>query len=244
MRKSITLLLLFTTVFAAAQQDYRTWLRGKVLYQDSSVVAANILNTNSENATITDDNGEFAIEVKLGDELIISSVQYEIRAIIITKDILQRNRLVVDVNEKITALDEVVVSPTRPEKFLDLQEEEFKKFDYTSDKSTRVENEILRKNQLYEGVDFVNIFKLMYKSLRKKKANEGDEFTYAPSDVIRQIYPDAFFTTQLNIPPSKIGLFLEYIDGRLQTKDLLKKENEFQLMDFLIKQSEKFAKTQ
>mgnify|MGYP001348233538 FL=1 len=149
-----------------------------------------------------------------------------------------------DVNEKITVLDEVVVSPTRPEKFLDLQEEEFKKFDYTSDKSTRVENEILRKNQLYEGVDFVNIFKLMYKSLRKKKADEGDEFTYAPSDVIRQIYPDAFFTTQLNIPPNKIGLFLEYIDGRLQTKDLLKKENEFQLMDFLIKQSEKFAKTQ
>ena len=42
MRKSITLLLLFTAVFAAAQQDYRTWLRGKVLYQDSSVVAANI----------------------------------------------------------------------------------------------------------------------------------------------------------------------------------------------------------
>ncbi len=74
MRKSITLLLLFTAVFAAAQQDYRTWLRGKVLYQDSSVVAANILNTNSENVTITDDIGEFEIEVKLGDELIISSV--------------------------------------------------------------------------------------------------------------------------------------------------------------------------
>ena len=244
MLKSITLFLLFTAFFAAAQQDYRTWLRGKVLYQDSSVVAANILNTNSENATITDDNGEFAIEVKLGDELIISSVQYEIRAIIITKDILQRNRLVVDVNEKITALDEVVVSPTRPEKFLDLQEEEFKKFDYTSDKSTRVENEILRKNQLYEGVDFVNIFKLIYNSLRKKKADEGDDFTYAPSDVIRQIYPDIFFTAQLNIPPDKIGLFLEHIDGRLKTKDLLKKENEFQLMDFLIKQSEKFANTQ
>ena len=244
MRKSITLLLLFTAVFAAAQQDYRTWLRGKVLYQDSSVVAANILNTNSENATITDDNGEFAIEVKLGDELIISSVQYEIRAIIITKGILQRNRLVVDVNEKITALDEVVVSPTRPEKFLDLQEEEFKKFDYTSDKSTRVENEILRKNQLYEGVDFVNIFKLMYKSLRKKKADEGDEFTYAPSDVIRQIYPDTFFTEELNVPQDQIGLFLEFIDDRLEAKDLLKKENEFQLMDFLIKQSEKFARAQ
>ena len=42
--------------------------------------------------------------------------------------------------------------------------------------------------------------------------------------MIRQIYPDAFFTTQLNIPPDKIGLFLEYIDVRLQTKDLLKRK--------------------
>ena len=244
MQKAIPILAIFCVVFATAQQDYRTWLRGKVLYQDSSVVAANILNTNSEQATITDDNGEFAIEVKLGDELIISSVQYEIRALIITKEILQRNRLVVDVNEKIQALDEVVVSPTRPEKFLDLQEEEFKKFDYTSDKSTRVENEILRKNQLYEGVDFVNIFKLMYKALRKKESDDGSASTYAPSDVIRQIYPDAFFTEKLNVSQDQIGLFLEFIDDRLEAKDLLKKENEFQLMDFLIKQSEKFARTQ
>ena len=244
MRKTISILILLCAVFGTAQQDYRTWLRGKVLYQDSSVVAANILNTNSEQATITDDNGEFAIEVKLGDELIISSVQYEIRALIITKEILQRNRLVVDVNEKIQVLDEVVVSPTRPEKFLDLQEEEFKKFDYTSDKSTRVENEILRKNQLYEGVDFVNIFKLMYKALRKKESDDGSASTYAPSDVIRQIYPDAFFTEKLNVSQDQIGLFLEFIDDRLEAKDLLKKENEFQLMDFLIKQSEKFAKTQ
>ena len=65
MQKAISILALFCIVFAAAQQDYRTWLRGKVLYQDNSVVAANILNTNSEQATITDDNGEFAIEVNL-----------------------------------------------------------------------------------------------------------------------------------------------------------------------------------
>ena len=121
-----------------AQQDYRTWLRGKVLYQDSNVVAANVLNTTSQKATITDENGNFAIEVQLNDELIFSSLQYEIRAIVIDKNILQRNRLVVDVKEKITQLDEVVVSPNRPEAFLNVKEEEFKQFDYTADKSTRV----------------------------------------------------------------------------------------------------------
>jgi len=150
----------------SAQQDYRTWLRGKVLYQDSNVVAANVLNTTSEKATITDDNGNFAIEVQLNDELIFSSVQYEIRAIVITKEILQRNRLVIDVREKITQLDEVVISPNRPEAFLNVKEEEFKQFDYTADKSTRVENELLRQNQLYNGVDFVNIFRLLYLILR------------------------------------------------------------------------------
>lgn len=225
----------------SAQQDYRTWLRGKVLYQDSNVVAANVLNTTSENATITDENGNFAIEVKLNDELIFSSVQYEIRAIVITKEILQRNRLVVDVREKITQLDEVVISPNRPEAFLNVKEEEFKQFDYTADKSTRVENELMRQNQLYNGVDFVNIFKLLYKTLRPEQSEEK-EFSFAPSEVIRQIYPEVFFTSQLNIEPDEIDLFLQYCDDRIDTKDLLKRENEFQLMDFLIKQSEKFHK--
>lgn len=225
----------------SAQQDYRTWLRGKVLYQDSNVVAANVLNTTSEKATITDDNGNFAIEVQLNDELIFSSVQYEIRAIVITKEILQRNRLVIDVREKITQLDEVVISPNRPEAFLNVKEEEFKQFDYTADKSTRVENELLRQNQLYNGVDFVNIFKLLYKSLRPE-TSEDKTFDFAPSDVIRQIYPDIFFTSQLNIDPDEIELFLQYCDDRIETKDLLMRENEFQLMDFLIKQSEKFRK--
>ncbi len=225
----------------SAQQDYRTWLRGKVLYQDSNVVAANVLNTTSENATITDENGNFAIEVKLNDELIFSSLQYEIRAIAITKEILQRNRLVVDVREKITQLDEVVISPNRPEAFLNVKEEEFKQFDYTADKSTRVENELMRQNQLYNGVDFVNIFKLLYKTLRPEQSEE-QEFSFAPSEVIRQIYPEVFFTSQLNIDPDEIDLFLQYCDDRIDTKDLLKRENEFQLMDFLIKQSEKFHK--
>jgi len=225
-----------------AQQDYRTWLRGKVLYQDNNVVAANVLNTTSQEATITDENGNFAIEVQLNDELIFSSLQYEIRAIIINKDILQRNRLVVDVKEKITQLDEVVVSPNRPEAFLNVKEEEFKQFDYTADKSTRVQNELMRQNQLYNGVDFVNIFKLLYKTLRPEQS-EDKEFDFASSDVIRQIYPDVFFISQLNIAPDDIDLFLQFCDDRIETKDLLKRENEFQLMDFLIKQSEKFNST-
>ena len=127
-----------------SQSDDRTWIRGKVLYKNNSVIAANVVNNTSQQATITDDEGEFEIKVKMNDRLVFSSVQYQIRSIVIDKEILQKSRIVIDVNEKVNQLREVVVGPENTEKFIDLKEEEFKKVDYTFDKSSRIENQILK----------------------------------------------------------------------------------------------------
>ena len=135
--------LLFISNFIYTQEDSRTWIRGKVLYKNSNVISANVVNNTSREATITDNDGEFEMRVRLNDRLVFSSVQYEIRSVVIDKDILQKSRLVIDVNEKVTVLDEVVVGPENTEKFLDLKEEEFKRIDYTADKSTRLKDEIL-----------------------------------------------------------------------------------------------------
>ena len=107
-----------------SQNDYRTWIKGKVLYQNTNVASANVINNTSQEATTTNLDGEFEIEVKLNDRLLFSSVQYQIRELMITKEILQKNRIVIDVNEKVTELDEVVVTPENTQKFLDLKEEE------------------------------------------------------------------------------------------------------------------------
>ena len=40
---------------------------------------------------------------------------------------MKKNRLVVEVNERVNFLDEIVISPENTEKFLDLKEEELKK---------------------------------------------------------------------------------------------------------------------
>ena len=124
---SLLLIILFINP-SFSQVDYRTWIKGKVLYKNVSVPSANVINNTSQAATTTNNDGEFEIEVKLNDKLLFSSVQYQIREINITKDILQKNRIVIDVNDKITELDEVVVTPENTEKFLDLKEEEFKRF--------------------------------------------------------------------------------------------------------------------
>ena len=88
------------------------------------------------------------LDAGVGDEIIFSSVEFKIRTVRITKEIMKKNRLVVEVNERVNFLDEVVISPENTEKFLDLKEEEFKKVDYVDDKSTAIENEIIRKNRL------------------------------------------------------------------------------------------------
>ncbi len=104
------------------------------------------------------------MQVKLNDRLIFSSVQYQIRSLVITKEILQKSRIVIDVNEKITQLDEVVVGPENIEKFLDLKEEEFKRIDYTFDKSTRIENQILKAGRLTNGLNFISLYKAIAKT--------------------------------------------------------------------------------
>jgi hypothetical protein len=241
MRIVIFLLLVSNLLFS---QDERTWIRGKVLYKNINVVSANVVNNTSGQATITNEDGEFEMKVRLNDRLVFSSVQYEIRSTIIDKDILQKSRLVIDVNEKVTILDEVVVGPENTEKFLDLKKEEFKRVDYIADKSTRIKNEILKAGTFNNGLNFINLYKAIAKSSNKVELDKKNinSLKYKPSDLIREVYDDSFFVTTLGIKKDNISEFLLYCNDRFPSKVLFKKSNEFQLIDFLINQSEKFKK--
>jgi hypothetical protein len=236
--------LLFISNFIYTQEDSRTWIRGKVLYKNSNVISANVVNNTSREATITDNDGEFEMRVRLNDRLVFSSVQYEIRSVVIDKDILQKSRLVIDVNEKVTVLDEVVVGPENTEKFLDLKEEEFKRIDYMADKSTRLKDEILKAGTFNNGLNFINLYKAIAKSNNKDELSDNSisNLNYKPSDLIREVYDDSFFLTSLGINKEDISEFLLYCDDKFPSKVLFKKSNEFQLLDFLIKQSDKFKK--
>ena len=242
MKIFLNIFFLIAINFTYSQDDYRTWIKGKVLYKNVNVSSANVINNTSQQATTTNDDGEFEIEVKLDDKLIFSSVQYQIRELNITKEILQRNRIVIDVNEKVNELEEVVVTPENQEKFLDLKEEEFKRFDYTFDKSSRVNNVINEQGKLVDGINFVNLYRLIRNSIKKDSNENESNYKYNPSDLLRELYDDVFFTKNLLIPNDKINEFLLYCDDNFPDRILLKKDNEFELIEFLVKQSKKFVK--
>ena len=222
-----------------SQDDDRSPLRGQVLYRNSYVPDENVINTTSQFATITNEKGEFMIDVKLGDELVFTAINYQLRIVIITEEILKKGRLVVEVNEKVTQLDEVVVTPEDQERFLEIKNEEFKEYEYEIDRSTEVENIAMPQYQrgMKDGINFVNIFKAL---VNTNQSSVEKREPLKVSQVMRQVYDDEFFVKDLNVPQDKIDAFLIYCDSKMPAQTLLKKENEFQLIDFLVTHSKTF----
>lgn len=240
MRISLLLIILFSSYQSIyAQDDGRQLLRGQVLYRGSNVANENVINSTSESATITNDNGQFMIRVKSGDQLVFTAVNYQLEVVTVTEEILANKRLVVEVTEKITELDEVIVTPENQKKFLELKNEKFKEVEYEIDRSTEVQNiALLSQNERREGdINFVNIFKAIFKSRDDDGSNRKP---LKVSEVLRQVYDDEFFVADLKLPQDKIDAFLLYCDDKMGAQSLLKKENEFQLIDFLVTHSKTY----
>ena len=216
----------------------RKLIKGQLIYRNRNVVAANVVNNTAQLNTITDAEGAFEIPVALGDEVIFSSVQYLIRTVEITPEILKKNRLIITVNEKINALEEVVVTPENTEKFLDLKEEEFESYNYNKDKSTKLENTIVTQGQLRNGLNIINIAKLIAKAVSSKSLEEKQKLK--PSEILTYVFSDEFFVNDLALKNDQVTGFLEHIDKNLPSQQLLKTGQQFQLIDYLISESQKY----
>ncbi len=216
----------------------RKLIKGQLIYRNHNVVAANVVNNTAQLNTITDAEGAFEIPVALGDEVVFSSVQYLIRTVEITPEILKKNRLIITVNEKINALEEVVVTPDNTEKFLDLKEEEFESYDYNKDKSTKLENTIVTQGQLRNGLNIINIAKLIAKAVSNKSQEEKQKLK--PSEILTYVFSDEFFVNDLALKNDQVTGFLEHIDKNLPSQQLLKTGQQFQLIDYLISESQKY----
>ena len=219
-------------------QESRTLLKGRLLYRNSNVIAANVINNTAQSNTITDGEGGFEIAVRVGDEMVFSSVQYKIRIVKITPEIIKLKRLVISVDERINVLDEVVVGPENQQKFLDMKKEEFKRVDYTQDKSTKLINRAADDRQLANGINFVNVAKLLIKVL--SKTPENSEKKLIPSEVLPYLFEAQFFSQDLGLTLEEKKGFLEKMDQVFPSDKFFKQNMEFELIDYLVKMSDKY----
>ena len=149
-------------------------------------------------------------------------------------------QLVVNITERVNILDEIVISPENTQKFIDLKEEEFKGFDYVQDKSSKLDNTILRQGQLYNGIDFINVAKLIAKLVLN--SSDEEKKNLIPSKVLPYVFDDTFFTKDLGIEQDQIVGFMNYLDEKLPSKELLLKSKQFLLIDYLYSVVEDYKK--
>ena len=229
------IILLLTLVHFSFSQE-RELIQGKVIYRNINVPAANVINNTSQTSTITNDQGEFEIFAKEGDEIIFSSVQYIIRTVRVNDEILKNKRLIVQINQRVRELDEVVITPDDTDKFLDLKEEQFKGFDYLADKSTKIENILTDNRQVVNGLNFVNIFKLLSSLVDSK--SEEEKLSILPSEALPLILEENFFTDILKLEYFEVNDFLSQLDLDQEIKQLIIKKNQFLLIDYLLNKSD------
>jgi len=231
-------ILFFILIIQFSYSQNRELIQGKVIYRNIDVPAANVINNTAQSSTITNDQGEFEIYAKEGDEIIFSSVQYIIRTVRVNKEILENKRIIVQINQRVRELDEIVVTPDDTQKFLDLKEEQFKGFDYIADKSTKIQNVLTDNRQVVNGLNFVNIFKLL-SSIVDSKSDE-EKLNIIPSEVLPYVLEENFFSGVLELESFEINDFLSKLDSDTEMKNLILEKNQFLIIDYLLNKADTY----
>jgi len=247
MKLKLLLFALFLSSLMLAQDAERKILRGAVVYRDVKVTGVNIVNNTTSKGTTTNQKGEFEILAKKDDILIFSSVQYTIKEIVITDKIIENNRLVVEVKEKVEALDEVVISPENQDKFLDFQEEQivqYQRYQFADDRYSSVPNEALGQRELLGG-NLIGLVGLLINTIFKGNGKSKEKealpiYARTSFNEVRDRYKDDFFTKNLGIPQDKISAFLYYCDDQMPSEDIFLDKNEFLMIDFMVKHSKDY----
>lgn len=92
-------------------QEYSTKIEGRIYSKDGDVASTHILNISLKRFTIADADGFFSIPVRVNDTLVFSAVQFKRKQLVINKENIRQRTLVVPLEDELTQLNEVVVTP-------------------------------------------------------------------------------------------------------------------------------------
>jgi hypothetical protein len=254
--------LMFLT-FGMAQNIDRVEISGKVIVDANDVEGLTVTNTTSKRIAVTDMNGEFLLLVALNDKLEISALQFETVYLVVTKEIIASKQLTVFLNERLTALDEVVILPfsLTGDLAFDLNKIKihnpkfenfyFREIDIENNPEAeiyyqKVENTILNKGTFYNGVDFVKITNWLIKPLfgTNNTSDENIDIVDSNYDVLRDTYTKDFISSSFNIPEDDVEAFIAFAEANNTDTTLYENGKDIELIEYLVNQSKLFLDTE
>lgn len=245
MKTTIKILcLLFFCQLSFGQNGNRKSLHGQFVNEIALVDNGYVFNLNSKTRTFISNQGFFDILAKVKDTLLVLSPSFKSKKIVLQEKDFSKPLLVVALETQTTLLKEVIVrgkTDLKPaigstQKIVDMQ--------FTDDaKSSPVNRTMPSDGTIENGMDFVRIFKMVSKVFKKDSVEQaGLNKQVDFSDVVSKGLDRYFFTNTLNLKSEEISLFLDYCESDPKSKSLLKQEDEFLLIDFLISKNEEFKR--
>ncbi len=247
---SIVILLFSLTAFT----QERVEINGKITPPvGENPEGISVINRTAKRATISNEQGLFRIQAKAGDTLNFAALQFQNFSVIIDDGVIENRQLNVFISEAVTELPEVVVTPYDlsgnvevdvriiPVVEADLPTKsaaEINSYNYTfrPDSLVSPANAAMRESMIYSGANFANIFRSIFTS-RKMITNIGEDDI---DEQVLQLYNDEFFLDQLNIEKGNIHEFIYFAEDNGLSEAMLKPENEMDLIEFLVSQSESY----
>lgn len=222
--------------------------------KDIGVADVHVMNTSASRATISNDNGYFAIEVTLGDTLLFSAVQFKRKSLVINAEMLSSKMLFVPLEEFVNELDEVVVRPYDLSGDLGKDMQNMDTGAVVSATSLGLPNahvkppiQSVRHLQTATAGKFhplmilnppidplINAISGRTKMLKKRVARDKKDIRLQQ---LRSSVPDSLFLTQLKIPKEKIDDFMYFCEVDAAFDSLVNTDNRIAIWEFLLTKS-------
>lgn len=238
-------------------------LKGKIVADSLQGSSVHIINLNQKTGTINSTTGDFEISVRENDVLLFSSIEFEKKEIKITPEIFNEAFLKVELLIAVNELEDVNLSnvtltgnintdikniKTVKDLPLGLSAADVADIKFKSDLTDPLrapdhlafqQNNILQETP----VNIIGAARMISDLLgikRSKKVKLPPGYFDPFSLQIRNLFPDDFFITSLNIKEEKIRDFLFYLDDQDIDRQLLIDEKRMALIELLIDHSEKY----
>lgn len=230
------LLFAFFYCFAQAQKT----INGTVVCNEMALEKIDVVNLNSKKSSTTDSQGNFSIEAKVNDVLLVLSKDYYDIKVTITAADFSKDRLRIALSKKPIELDEVTINKVEKVNVIVSPDEiamsKIAKFE-SAPKTVGVYT-----GEMPYGMDFVGLFKKIFKSNKKKDKNETSRFVSFKEYAVSKFDADEFFYKKLKIKPDELDLFISFCESDAHYKTIMEREDTLETMEFLMARNEAFQK--
>lgn len=232
--------LLFLLISCISYSQTEKLIHGKVSYQDSYQKNVDVINFTTKKMTNTNVSGEFDIHAKIGDALILMSENFADQKYILTKEDFEKGSVLIKLIEKPIALDEVEIKLVKDLKMATVS--------YNDIKMTKIEKEQARpKNtdvytgEMINGMDFVQIGKMIGKLFKSKKPKTSTtEVTF--TEYSKANFNPSFYTKTLKLKTEDTSRFIDYCQADSKSKTAMESNNELTILEFLMEKKTEFDK--